>query len=67
MGASFDSRDHRHAFVSDILDNLNAFIMNLAPNAGIGNVAHAKSIPGMNSPRAPVRITILFARSCAIR
>jgi len=26
----------------------------------------AKSIPGMNSPPAPVTITILFARSCAI-
>ena len=39
MGASFNSSDHRHVYVSDILDNLNAFIMNLAPNARIGDVA----------------------------
>jgi hypothetical protein len=39
MGAPFDSRDDRHAYVGYIFQNLNAFIMNLAPHAGIGDVA----------------------------
>jgi hypothetical protein len=39
MGAPFDSRDGRHAYVGYIFQNLNAFIMNLAPHAGIGDVA----------------------------
>jgi hypothetical protein len=39
MGASFNSRDHRHSYVRDVLYNLNTFIMNLAPNAGIGDIA----------------------------
>ena len=36
MGAAFNSRDHRDTYISDVLHNLNAFIMNLAPNTGIG-------------------------------
>src|SRR5229473_2600209 len=39
MSASFNGRDHQYPYVGDILDNLNAFIMNLAPNAGLGDVA----------------------------
>src|SRR5436190_22985617 len=39
MGTSLDSRDDRHAYVGYILQNLNAFVVNLAPNAGIGRIA----------------------------
>ncbi len=39
MGASLDSRDDRHAYIGDIFQNLNAFVVNLAPNAGIGDIA----------------------------
>src|SRR5580693_1252613 len=36
---SFDSRDDRHAYVGYVFQNLTAFIVNLAPNAGVGNIA----------------------------
>src|SRR2546430_1508684 len=39
MGTSLDSRDDRHAYVGYILQNLNAFVVDLAPNAGIGGIA----------------------------
>src|SRR5437667_9173356 len=39
MGTSLDSRDDRHAYIGYIFQNLNAFVMNLAPNAGIGGIA----------------------------
>jgi hypothetical protein len=39
MGASFDSRDDRHAYVGDIFQHLNTLVMHLTPNAGIGGVA----------------------------
>src|SRR5205823_14271284 len=39
MGTSLDSRDDRHAYVGYILQHLNAFVVNLAPNAGIGGIA----------------------------
>src|ERR1700751_1946262 len=39
MGASFDSRDDRHPYVGDIFQHLNTFVVNLAPNTGIGGVA----------------------------
>ena len=39
MGASFDSRDDWDAYVGDIFQHLNAFVVNLAPNAGIGDIA----------------------------
>src|SRR5580704_2083708 len=35
---SFDSRDDRHSYVGYIFQNLTAFVVNLAPNAGIGNI-----------------------------
>ena len=44
MGAAFNSRDHRHTYVNDVLHNLNALIMNLAPNAGIGNITEGRKI-----------------------
>src|SRR6266566_842275 len=40
---SFDSRDDRHAYVSYVFQNLSAFVVNLAPNTGIGNIA--KRVP----------------------
>src|ERR1700730_7720474 len=43
MRSSFDSRDDRHAYVSYVFQNLTAFVVNLAPNAGIGNIA--KRVP----------------------
>src|SRR5229473_1269960 len=39
MGSSLDSRDHRHAYVGYVFQSLNAFVVNLAPNAGIGDIA----------------------------
>ena len=41
---SLDGRDQRHTDVRDVLDKLSPFIMNLAPNAGIGNVAEGRKI-----------------------
>src|ERR1700728_1075474 len=39
MGTSLDGRDNRHAYVSYVFQNLNAFVVNLAPNPGIGDIA----------------------------
>src|SRR6266550_3634880 len=39
MGTSLDSRDDRHAYISYVFQNLYAFVVNLAPNAGIGGIA----------------------------
>src|SRR5271169_4297555 len=39
MGTSLDSRDDRHSYVGYVFQNLNAFVVNLAPNAGIGDIA----------------------------
>src|SRR5438477_6618541 len=39
MGTSLDSRDDGHAYVGYIFQNLNAFVVNLAPDAGIGGIA----------------------------
>src|SRR6476620_1775608 len=43
MRASFDSRDDRNAYVGYVFQNLSALVVNLAPNAGIGNIA--KRVP----------------------
>src|ERR1700730_13982788 len=39
MGASLYCRDHRHPYVGYVFQSLNAFVVNLAPNAGISDVA----------------------------
>src|SRR5580693_7015097 len=39
MGTSLDGRDDRHAYVGYVFQNLNAFVVNLAPNPGIGDIA----------------------------
>jgi hypothetical protein len=44
MGSSLDSRDDRHAYIGYVLQKLNAFVVNLAPNAGIGDVAEGWEI-----------------------
>src|SRR5690349_19742035 len=44
MGTSLDSRDDRHAYVGYILQNLNTFVVNLAPNARIGGIAEGGPI-----------------------
>src|SRR6202047_1041191 len=43
MRTSFDSRDDRHTYVGYVCQNLTAFVVNLAPDAGIGNIA--KRVP----------------------
>src|ERR1700680_4967431 len=43
MRSSFDSRDDRHAYVGYVFQNLSAFVVNLVPNTGIGNIA--KRVP----------------------
>src|ERR1700746_3597314 len=39
MGATLDSRDDRHADVGYVFQHLNAFVVNLTPDAGIGDIA----------------------------
>src|ERR1700722_7418507 len=39
MGASLDRRDDRHSYVGNVFQNLNAFVVNLTPHAGIGDIA----------------------------
>src|SRR6266699_1817372 len=48
MGASLDRRDDRHAYVGYIFDDLNSFVVNLAPNARIGDVAERRKIDVRN-------------------
>jgi hypothetical protein len=38
MGSSLDSCDDRHSYVGYVFQDLNAFVMNLAPNAGIADI-----------------------------
>src|SRR6267142_503097 len=44
MRASFDGCDDRHPYVGYVFQKLNAFVVNLAPNAGIGDVAKRREI-----------------------
>ncbi len=68
MGATLDSRDHWNAHVGYIFEELNAFVVDLAPNARIGNVAEGRKINAGNELATRSRqIMILLARSCAIR
>jgi hypothetical protein len=39
MGTSLDSRNDRHSYVGYVFQNLNAFVVNLTPDAGIGDIA----------------------------
>ena len=56
MGATLDRGDDRHADVGYVFQNLNAFVVNLTPDAGIGDIAEEdQSTSVMNSPPAPAR------------
>src|SRR5258708_21823556 len=63
MGAFLDSSDHRHAYVGYILHNLNALIVKLAPNAGIGDVAERRKIDVRNKLAARSRQNYDLVRS----
>src|SRR5580692_8355960 len=39
MRTSFNGRDDRHTYVGYVFQNLTAFVVNLVPNTGIGNIA----------------------------
>src|SRR6266700_1422287 len=57
MGTSLDSRDDRHAYIGYVFQNLNAFVMNLAPNAGIGGSAERRPID-INNERPTVAVEL---------
>jgi hypothetical protein len=63
MGASLDSRDHWHAYVGYVFQKLNAFVVNLAPNAGIGDVAERRKIDVRNKLAARSRQNYDLVRS----
>src|SRR4029077_8668425 len=44
MGTSLDCRDDGDSYVGYVFQNLNTFVVNLAPNAGIGGVAEGGPI-----------------------
>src|SRR4030088_2997859 len=44
VGTSLDGSDDRNAYVGYVFQNLNAFVVNLAPDAGIGGVAEGGPI-----------------------
>src|SRR5580700_4071508 len=63
MGTALDSRDDRHAYVGDIFQNLNTFVVNLAPNAGIGAIAERGPIHISNELPASAREDYDLVRS----
>src|ERR1700691_2053858 len=44
MGTSLDGRDDRHAYVGYVLQSLNAFVVYLTPNPGIGDIAESRPL-----------------------
>src|ERR1700755_1353882 len=44
MGTSLNGRDDRHAYVGYVFQRLNAFVVNLAPNPGIGDITERRPI-----------------------
>jgi len=42
MGPSLESRYERHAYIGYIFEDLDAFVVNLAPNGRIGDVGRRK-------------------------
>ena len=57
MSAPFTAAIHRHASVCDILHNLNAFIMNLAPNTWIGDFPEGTEHKNLKCIRFAYRTT----------
>ena len=61
--ASLDRRDDRHANIGDVLQHLNTFVVNLAPNAGIRDVAERRPIDANKEVAARARQDDDFVRS----
>ena len=61
--SSLDGRDHWHAYVRQVFQNLNTFVMNLAPNAGIGDVTERRKIDARNEVPACAGQNYDFVRS----
>src|SRR5580692_5232716 len=63
MGTSLDGRDNRHAYVGYVFQNLNTFVVNLAPNAGIGDIAEGGPIDISNEVSTGARKDYDLVRS----
>src|SRR5580704_12150009 len=63
MGASLDSRDDRHSYVGYVFQNLNAFVVNLTPDAGISDIAERGPIDIRNEPPTCARQDYDLVRS----
>src|SRR4030095_2534725 len=63
MGAPFDSRDDRDAYVGYVFQNLNAFVVNLTPDAGIEDIAERGPIDISNELPACAREDYDLVRS----
>ena len=63
MGASLDSRDDGHTYIGYVFQKLNAFVVNLAPNAGIGDVTERRKIDVRNKLAARSRQNYDLVRS----
>ena len=48
MGAPFDRGNHRHTDVGNVLEYLCAFVVDLAPDAGVGDIAEGREIDAGN-------------------
>src|ERR1700739_398911 len=55
MGTSLDSRDDRHAYVGYVFQHLNTLVVNLTPDAGIGDIAERGPIDISNELPACAR------------
>src|SRR6201987_4233326 len=55
MGTSLYSRDDRLSYVGYVFQNLNAFVVNLTPDAGIGDIAERGPIDISNELPACAR------------
>src|ERR1700739_4416771 len=63
MGASLDSRNDRHTYVGKVFQSLNAFVMNLAPNTRIGDIAERGPFDVSNELSARARQDYDLVRS----
>src|SRR5271168_3334510 len=63
MGTPLDSRDDRHSYVGYVFQNLTAFVVNLAPDAGIGDIAERGPIDISNKLPACAREDYDLVRS----
>src|ERR1700723_408107 len=48
MGTFLDSGDNRHSYVGNVFQNLNTFVVNLTPDARIGDIAERRPIDVSN-------------------